>query len=135
VLSMTTRGEAIDIYDTRPCATARRLTLEGLDALVYHACEPAADFRELCRRVGPAGSDAGAVRAALARLTALRLLLDVHGKYLALAVPGDLPCLVEPGDFPGGSSHRIESFTSDALDQFERRTKTLVGEGESVGHG
>lgn len=135
VLSMTTRGEAIDIYDTRPCATARRLTLEGLDALVYHACEPAADFRELCRRVGPAGSDAGAVRAALARLTALRLLLEVHGKYLALAVPGDLPCLVEPGDFPGGNSHGIETFTSDALDQFERRTKALVGEGESVGHG
>ena len=135
VLSMTTRGEAIDIYDTRPCATARRMTLEGLDALVYQACEPAADFRELVRRVGPAGSDAGAVRAALARLTALRLLLEIHGKYLALAVPGDLPCLVEPADFPGGNSHGIEAFTPDALDQFERRTKALVGEGESVSHG
>lgn len=128
VLSMTVRGDCIDIFDTRPCATARRLTLTGLDALVYQACEPAANCREVCRRLGSAGEDRAAVQAALDRLGALCLTVEVHGKVLALAVPGESPPVVTEEEFPGGSSQGVETFTAEALDAFERRTRALVGE-------
>ena len=128
VLSMTVRGESVDIYDTRPCASARRLTLEGLDAKVYIACEPAADRREICRRVGAGEADVGAVQASLDRLAALKLLVIPHGKYFALAVPGESPPLLDEQEFPGGSSQAIETFTAEALDAFERRTRALVDE-------
>jgi magnesium-protoporphyrin IX monomethyl ester (oxidative) cyclase len=128
VLSMTVRGESVDIFDTRPCATQRRLTLEGLDARTYIACEPAAECHEICRRLGDHGADAAAVQASLDRLSALKLLAKVHGKYLALAVPGESPPLIVEDEFPGGSSQGVEDFTAEALDAFERRTKALASE-------
>jgi magnesium-protoporphyrin IX monomethyl ester (oxidative) cyclase len=132
VLSMTPHDDVIDIFDTRPCASARRLTLEGLDALVYPACEPAADCREVCRRLGPAGTDATAVQATLDRLAALLLLVKVHGKYLALAVPGESPRFIAEEEFPGGSFRGVETFDADALDSFERRTKALAAETDNI---
>lgn len=133
VLSMAVRGECIDIYDTRPCATARRLTLEGLDARVYQACEPAADCREICRRLGADGLDSLVVEEALTRLAALRLLLKVSGKYLALAVPGDSPSFITDEEFPGGclndlakSRRSADTFSAEALDAFERQTRGLA---------
>jgi hypothetical protein len=128
VLSMAVRGESIDIFDTRPCAVVRRTTLTGLDAQAYIACEPAADCREICRRLGASGSDAVAVQAAIDRLSELKLLANLHGKYLALAVPGESPPLLDEAEFPGGSSAGAETFTADALDALERRTRALVGE-------
>jgi len=133
VLSMTERGDCIDIFDTRPCATARRLTLSGLDARVYLASEPAADLREVCRRLGPSGADAPAVEAALERLVELRLVLNLKGRYLALAVPGDSPTLITDEEFPGGCLHdhararrSLETFSATALDEFERQTRALL---------
>ena len=133
VLSLMPVDGALEFLDTRPCAVARRLTLAGLEARVYLACEPAADLSEIRRRVGPADPDA--VGWALARLEELRLVLRIHGKHLALAVPGELPSLVEPADFPGGSAFAIDTVTPQALDAFERRTRLLAAEGESVSHG
>ncbi|HTQ75386.1 MAG TPA: RiPP maturation radical SAM C-methyltransferase [Burkholderiales bacterium] len=143
VLSMTVRGESIDIFDTRPCAPSRRVTLVGLDARVYLACEPAADCREVCRRLEADGSDPVAVQGALERLSAIKLLANLHGKYLALAVPGESPPLLDEAEFPGGSSQGFETFTSEVLDAFERRTRALAGEANDrsertpaeIGHG
>ena len=133
VLSMAVRGEAIDIFDTRPCAVARRHELAGLDALVYMACEPAADCRTVCTRLGERGADAAAVQASLERLAALKLLANLHGKWLALAVPGESPPLLHEEEFPGGSSQGVETFTGDVLDAFERRTRHLLEETRRAG--
>jgi ribosomal peptide maturation radical SAM protein 1 len=128
VLTMNMRGDDIDIFDTRPCATSRRLTLCGLDAHVYLACEPAADIREIRRRIGPEAADEALVVAAAERLVELRLLLKLNGKYMALAVPGDCPTLVTEEDFPGGSVSRNETFSAAVLDAFARRVNELVNE-------
>jgi magnesium-protoporphyrin IX monomethyl ester (oxidative) cyclase len=101
VLCMTDTGRTIEILDTRPCARRRHLTLHGVDAAVYRACEPAIATGELARRLG-----ATAVEAALARLDALGLSLSVHGKHLALAVPGEVPVLPDGDDLPGGHVRR-----------------------------
>ena len=103
VLSMTDDGEAIEIYDTRPCATARRVTLTGVDAEVYRACDPALPEAEIERRVGGASGGTADVHAALERLDAQRLVLRLHGRVLALAVPGDAPALRDAREFPGGT--------------------------------
>jgi ribosomal peptide maturation radical SAM protein 1 len=103
VLSMTDHGEAIDLYDTRPCATARRVTLSGIAAEVYRACDPALPEVELERRLATTSDAAGEVRAALERLDAQRLIVRIHGRVLALAVPGDAPALRDNREFPGGT--------------------------------
>jgi ribosomal peptide maturation radical SAM protein 1 len=123
VLSAIADGPAVDILDTRPCAVARRTRLEGLDAAVHAACDPAVEPRELARRVG---GDAPAVAEAVARLRARRLLLEVHGKLLTLAVPGELPVLPNPLVFPGGNAETLEDFTPRALETFWRRTRDLA---------
>jgi magnesium-protoporphyrin IX monomethyl ester (oxidative) cyclase len=123
VLSVVPDGSAVDILDTRPCAPARRTRIEGLDADVHAACDPAIDARELARRVG---GDPSAVAASVERLRSLRLLLEVHGKLLALAVPGELPVLPHPYVFPGGNSETLEEFTPRALERFWRRTTGLA---------
>jgi magnesium-protoporphyrin IX monomethyl ester (oxidative) cyclase len=127
VLSMTADGSRIEILDTRPCATQRRVTLDGLVAEIHAACDPAIDARELRRRLG--GGDparAAAVEAAVAELKALCLLLEVHGRYLALAVPGELPTLPDPTQFPGGNAEALETFTPATLEAFWRRATSLA---------
>jgi ribosomal peptide maturation radical SAM protein 1 len=126
VLSMTDRGHEIDIYDTRPCAVARRTTLSGFDAEVYRTCDPATDLREICRRLGPAGENADAVQAALDRLMKLNLLLRLNTRYLALAVPGGCPPLITEDEFPGGSSATPETFTAEVLTAFHSRMCRLM---------
>jgi magnesium-protoporphyrin IX monomethyl ester (oxidative) cyclase len=128
VLTMNALGDVIDIFDTRPCATSRRLTLQGLDAQVYLACEPATDMREIRRRVESGSTDHGAIAAALERLVEWRLLLKLNGKYFALAVPGDSPTLITEVDFPGGSVARKEQFSAAVLDAFAKRVSALVNE-------
>jgi ribosomal peptide maturation radical SAM protein 1 len=132
VLSMTVSGSTIEILDTRPCAERRRITLEGLGAELYAACDPAIGARELRRRVG-AGERTTAVDQALASLRAQGLLLEVHGRFLALAVPGELPTLPDPVRFPGGNAETLPAFTPSALETFWRRTMSLAVEPETVG--
>ncbi len=102
VLCVTDRGDAVDLLDTRPDAARRRTTLGALDADVYRACDPALTAAELTRRLARPGADADAVRAALGRLVDQRLVLDLHGRYLALGVPGEQPPFHMPEDSPSG---------------------------------
>ena len=130
VLSAVPDGSAVDILDTRPCAVARRTRLDGLDAEVYMACDPAIDPRELVRRLG---GDTEAIGGAVARLRASRLLVEIHGKLLGLAVPGELPVLPTPRVFPGGNSETLGEFTLDALETFWRRTRWLASGAAETG--
>ena len=114
VLCLTDCGEAIEIFDTRACAAARRTTLAGLDAAVYRACDPAVVGAELRARLARDGS-AEAVDAALARLVDRRLVLEVHGKFLGLAIPGEVPVLHTPEESPGGWLRVLDRPLSESL--------------------
>jgi len=103
VLCVTDEGEGVEVFDTRPCASERRTVLTGLDAQVYRACEPPVSRTELrARCAGAGGVTAGDVDAAVARLASRKLVLEVHGRLVALGVPGDVPLLRGREEAPGG---------------------------------
>jgi magnesium-protoporphyrin IX monomethyl ester (oxidative) cyclase len=103
VLCVSDDGDAIDVLDTRACAPARRVTLEGAEADVYRGCDSAVSGSDLKARLARAGrASADQVDAALSRLLERRVVLKIHGKYLALGVPGELPTLRGPDEAPGG---------------------------------
>jgi magnesium-protoporphyrin IX monomethyl ester (oxidative) cyclase len=105
VLCQEPAGSGIRIFDTRPCAPARRLRLSGLAADVYRVCEPLCPEHALAERLRRAGGPAVAparLRETVERLVTEKLLLRLGGRLLALAVPGDIPAC-QPGHlFPGG---------------------------------
>jgi ribosomal peptide maturation radical SAM protein 1 len=131
VLCVTDRGEALDFLDTRPCATRRRTTLEGRDADVYRACDPAVTVAELTRRLAHADVHAEAVHAALLRLVDERLVLEVHGRWLALGVPGDQPAFHAPEDSPGGWLRSLERPLTESVRRAIARIRGAGAEREA----
>lgn len=105
VLSMVDRGEGIEIFDTRDCASARRTLLVGLEARIYRACEPAQSETSLRRTLAQEGGDSPiplAITEAIDSLDERKLILRAHEKILALALEGEIPSLPVPTEFPGG---------------------------------
>ncbi len=129
LLCMDDDGDKIKIFDTRPCATARRHELEGLQAALYRVCDPAPTREALVGRFASvAGEDEIVV--AIEDLKAKKLLLDFHGKLLALAVPGDCPAYCEPRQYPGGNGRRPPPFSLEVLERLhERLVRLNAGEG------
>ena len=78
-------GDAIVVRDTREVATAAEHRLEGVEALVYARCDRAATVQTLVQDEA-IGADEEAVRDALDRLAADRLLVEDEGRHLSLAV-------------------------------------------------
>lgn len=99
VLNMRIGGDAIEIEDTRSCRTADHHRLEGLPARIYAACDEATESHALRDRLG---ADAAEFDAAVASLLTDNLLLDFHGRLLALAVDTSRP-RPEAAPNPGGS--------------------------------
>jgi len=83
LLEMRRNGETIEITDTRSCRTADHHVLAPLAARIYEACDEATDRRTLADRTG---IDLQTVDEVLASLIADKLLLDLDGHLLALAV-------------------------------------------------
>ncbi len=99
VLSLREDGDALEILDTRACATAPVHRLEGLARELLLLCDEA----PLANRVTEScGADAAEVAAALEDLRSRRLLLELDGRLLNLAVRGDSPALPRSPEFPGG---------------------------------
>jgi magnesium-protoporphyrin IX monomethyl ester (oxidative) cyclase len=93
-LEMRVADDAIEILDTRSCRTAEQHRLEGLAARVYLACDEATERRTLLEQF-PDGEDV------IASLLDDRLLLELNGKLLALAVDVTRP-RNEEVPLPGG---------------------------------
>jgi ribosomal peptide maturation radical SAM protein 1 len=132
VLCATDRGDAVDLLDTRPCARRRRTTLEGLDAEVYRGCDPAVSASQLARRLSRPGVDLDAVRQALARLVDLNVVLDLHGKYLALGVAGDQPVLHAPEEAPGGWLSSVDRPLAESVRRAVEHLRRDAAEHETV---
>lgn len=87
ILSMTDDGTQLKLLDTRPCAPQRHVVLEGEERELYLACDTP-------QKDGPAEL--------LDSLKRRKLLLELNGKHLALAVRGNLPAFPRNWEFPGG---------------------------------
>lgn len=90
ILSMSDDGERLTMIDTRPCALQRFFHLEGRLRELYLACDQPQTRASLGH---PPELD---------ELVARRLMLELNGKFLALAVRGDLPAMPRNLEFPGG---------------------------------
>jgi ribosomal peptide maturation radical SAM protein 1 len=105
VFCLSDREGALDFFDTRPCAPARRVKIDGLAREIYLACDPATTEAAIIKRFSSQGQGSAApltISALLHDLTERKLLLPVHGKFLALACFGDVPDLCELADSPEG---------------------------------
>lgn len=70
-----------------------------LDADVYRSCDPSGTLKTIATR---ARRPLGEVASSLKRGIQENLILELDGRYLALAVPGDIPSYCTISDFPGG---------------------------------
>jgi ribosomal peptide maturation radical SAM protein 1 len=105
VLTLEDQGKHIDITDTRSCARLPRYTLAGLAREVYLACDSAPRRARLAEKVRAKAPDAteDQVEDIVARLVADRLVLEVDGRLIALAVPvTSAPAPPDYTQFPGG---------------------------------
>lgn len=119
LLAMRDDGDRISILDTRQCAVERRFKLEGLEADLVRVCEPSIKpervARQLAERCGRRETDT-AIQNAISDLRDRGLLVEVSGRLLQLAVPGEIPELPARISFPGGLDRRpqFEGLFSDA---------------------
>ena len=129
LLCMDHQGDKVSIFDTRPCATARRIELEGLEAAVFLACEPAVTRAGLPARLrnSPyADATPEDLDRALQSLVDLKLVLFFQDQYLNLAVPGPNPTICPPEEFPGGSAERLPKLDTRAVEDFASRMERLL---------
>jgi ribosomal peptide maturation radical SAM protein 1 len=77
--------EGVHIEDTRKVATARHHHLTGPAARIYELCDSALSLPGLVRALGD-DADETAIREILAGLSESRLILEMKGQYLSLAV-------------------------------------------------
>jgi magnesium-protoporphyrin IX monomethyl ester (oxidative) cyclase len=126
VLSATDKGDTIEIFDTRAVAVSRRIVLEGLEAKAYRACEPAVARQLLHERLSESCNITEAEADALIEgLIAKRIVLDFHGKVVALCVKGDVPLVPEE---EGGWARGYESPFSLAVQRARDRLSELAEE-------
>ena len=90
ILSMRDENERLMIIDTRPCALQRVVYLEGREREVYLECDT------------PKARKSFADPEVVDSLVERKLMLELDGKVLSLAVRGDLPAMPRNIDFPGG---------------------------------
>ncbi|PYS83690.1 MAG: hypothetical protein DMF67_08460 [Acidobacteria bacterium] len=89
-------GRAVNITDTRAEAVAPSHRLEGLAAELYLRCDSAQSLSSLQREFG-AVADAAEVLKALEGLIASKLMVEMDGQYLSLAVMRTRPASAQLG--------------------------------------
>jgi magnesium-protoporphyrin IX monomethyl ester (oxidative) cyclase len=105
IMALTDYGDHSTILDTRPCAKAERLTLEGLSHQLYRLCDAARSREGIAReleRLNGCASDPCEVDTILHDLIDRNLMLEVTGRFFALATAGDVPRLPRGREYPGG---------------------------------
>ena len=105
-LTMTREEGRLVISDSRPCAPAPRVVLEGLEARVLGACGEIGDLEQIEQRLAQAGAPAAPeeIKNALETLDQAKLVLALGGRYLGLALEGEPPALPTRESFPMGSA-------------------------------
>ena len=85
---MKEEDEKMIIFDTRPCAISEKFTLTGVENAIYKACRHPVTKTEIYNVLHSdtrINSDELVVECSLEQLIHKRLLLQLNGRYLALA--------------------------------------------------
>jgi hypothetical protein len=82
-LDAISAGDVFIIKDTRPCATQGTHVVTGLAARVYACCDSARNRSGIARAVK---AEAAELDAALDRLVANKLIVEMDGQFVSLAV-------------------------------------------------
>lgn len=89
ILRITENAEESEIVDTRPCACSQKYFLTGLDHLVYQGCRAPTTTNQLVQCIKAQAPerqvDTQRIEESLQELLEKRLLVQIKGKYLALA--------------------------------------------------
>ncbi len=97
LLNFIDDGQRLDMLDTRPGRHQSRYFLAGMERDLVLACLTPVRRELLLQRLGEGAE------AALNRLIELRVVLEIHGQCLNLALAGDVPSLPSDSEFPGGT--------------------------------
>jgi ribosomal peptide maturation radical SAM protein 1 len=109
ILCMSEEDDEVAILDTRPCASERSFRLRGLSRQVFLLCDEAPAAAQLPAELRARfGVEVGpeVLANAIAELKERKILLELDGRLISLAIRGDLPSLPGPGNFPGGFASR-----------------------------
>lgn len=90
-------GKMLVIVDTRPCATRRQHVFTGLAAQVYRECDTAVKAPGLARRILAPEAD---VRQAIHRFLEEKLMVEMNGQFLSLAIFRNREAAAEPKFVP-----------------------------------
>ncbi|MFM6007058.1 MAG: RiPP maturation radical SAM C-methyltransferase [Sphaerospermopsis kisseleviana] len=117
-------GQRLLIVDTRPCAVASEMFVEGLAYQIYLACDRVLTQPELLRILKvKTGIDLSwdEVKPIVADLRSRQILLQINNRLLSLAVkePSSLP---DSKDYPGGSVD-VRSYLQDHRKQSQPQQK------------
>jgi ribosomal peptide maturation radical SAM protein 1 len=99
MLAMKDLNDRILLTDSRSCARESQHVLAGLAREVYLACD-GAPRRD--RLAGMTGATEGQIEEITGRLAADRLVLELDGRLVALALHGPVLPYPDPTQFPGG---------------------------------
>jgi magnesium-protoporphyrin IX monomethyl ester (oxidative) cyclase len=123
LLRLVDSGSELIITDTRSCAVEKQHRLTGLTAQVYRACDQAVTPKSLLQALHPAGATWAEVQPALAELRQRKLILELNGRFLSLAVrEPDRPLLKE---HPGGSVNLL-AYKKGSSQAASRRVAALT---------
>jgi ribosomal peptide maturation radical SAM protein 1 len=105
MLSMKDDGDRIIVSDTRPCASQNQVILEGFAYWVYKACDRALTSRELLAALHTQTNldiSWENIQAIVTELKKCKILLEINGRFLSLAVKEPYKPLLQHTEFPSG---------------------------------
>jgi ribosomal peptide maturation radical SAM protein 1 len=105
ILSMSDNCNRITLFDTRPCAYERQQILDGLAYWVYKACDRALTHRELVtalRTETELDISWEDIQPIIIQLQERKIMLELNGRLLSLAVKKPYSSLPKSSESPGG---------------------------------
>jgi ribosomal peptide maturation radical SAM protein 1 len=105
ILAMQDDGETLEVLDSRSCASEFRNSFTGIARAILLACDqaPAVDrVPGIVAKDYELAAPVAEIETTIQDLRRRKLLLEIDGRLLTLAVSGALPELPSRKDFPGG---------------------------------
>jgi magnesium-protoporphyrin IX monomethyl ester (oxidative) cyclase len=125
--------DCLTLIDTRPCAIDREISLEGLAAWVYGECDRILTYRELVNVLTQKyGLEVSwdEIRGIVEELRERKVLLELNGRLLSLAVREPILPLLDVKEQPGGYVD-VLSYVNDTRKPFwqlfKSKASTQIG--------
>jgi len=99
ICSVADMDGSLRFFDTRPVALSRQWQCDGLARRLYQACDTARTPQRLAQDLDCSWED---LQPLIAEMHQRKLLLPLSGRWLAVAVEGEIPPMPTAHVFPGG---------------------------------